>query len=136
MNVNTQFEIEIYLPPIPKVLYPNVKRVWQEKYRWSSWYHAATRYCCLEALQKWHKAHGSDFPTLSKSTVQLRLIFHRKARRDDDSILSASKSLFDGLKDAGLIRDDRSEVLTHLKPEIVIDKERDEEVVVILKGET
>jgi hypothetical protein len=70
----------------------------------------------------WAEAKRARIPPLEGATVQLTFIVHMERVRDDSNWLCRAGAIFDGLKAAGVIKDDSEKYLTHLKPEYVVDK--------------
>ena len=78
----------------------------------------------------WAEAKNAKIPLLKYVTVQLTFIVHQKRARDDSNWLCRAGAIFDGLKAAGVIKDDSEEYLSHAKPKYVVDKKQKPGVIV------
>jgi crossover junction endodeoxyribonuclease RusA len=100
----------IVLPLPPRVLSPNARAHWATKARATKLYRQAA---CVEAVL----VAGPPAVPWETATVLLRFFFRTRARRDRDNLLASMKAAFDGLADAGVVRDDSG--LTYMPVEVV-----------------
>jgi crossover junction endodeoxyribonuclease RusA len=101
--------IYITLPLPPRELSPNARAHWATKARATKRYRQAA---CVEAVLA-----GVPEAPWTAATVLLRFFFRTRARRDRDNLLASMKAAFDGLADAGVVRDDSG--LTYMPVEVV-----------------
>ncbi len=105
--------IRITLPLPDAILSPNSRGHWGAKYR-------AVRFHRDYARREIALAHGGDL-FLAECRIDITA-FHKIARRRDrDNLISACKSYFDGLADAGLVKNDSGITLGPVRFEV--DKE-------------
>lgn len=104
--------LTITLPLPPKALNPNWRGHWAikaAKVKQCRWESKMMAFCRRE-----------PFEVLEKATIQCRFYFRDKRRRDKDNLLASCKAYFDGLADAGLVRDDSQ--LSYLPVVVEVDK--------------
>lgn len=104
----------VVLPLPPRELSPNSRSHWRVKARHVKEYRHRARYETAFLLSK--------KPPLDAVRIEARFFFRDKRRRDRDNLLASLKSAFDGIADAGLVRNDSD--ITHLP--VVIDVDRNE----------
>lgn len=66
----------------------------------------------------WAAALEAKLPKVDHAQVQLHLLAPDRRRRDADNLAPTSKAVVDGLRDAGVLPDDSTDVIDHLMPAI------------------
>lgn len=106
--------IELQLPP--KQLGPNARTHWAARSRYTHSYRAAALWGVMDALdgkrERWPGA-----------TAKATFYWPDKRRRDIDNAEASLKAAWDGIRDSGLIPDDRAGVLDHEPTEFAVDRE-------------
>jgi Holliday junction resolvase RusA-like endonuclease len=93
--------IEIHLPIPPKWCNPNVRCNPFGKARAVRSLRNTAR---VEAAGAW----DDDWPPMKSASVSVTFNYHRYRKRDADNLLGTLKAAFDGIADAGVVRDDTS----------------------------
>jgi Holliday junction resolvase RusA-like endonuclease len=112
-------EITIVLPIPPRELSQNSSRQgsWRKRAKKAKGYrtdsYMITRDTMLEGVYKWKRA-----------SAQAVFYWPTNRRRDYRNAEAMLKAAYDGMVDAGLIVDDRSDVLTHQPTAFRVDKDR------------
>ena len=106
--------ITITLSLPSRVLSPNGRHHWRAKAK------AVKAYRSLAWLTTQQSIKGA--PLWKSATVVCHFYFAQRRGRDGDNLLASMKSAFDGIRDAGLIKNDVG--LTHLPVVIDYDKAR------------
>lgn len=110
--------VKIVLPLIPYRISPNGRLGYYKKAS-AVKKHRELAYFATWAAMKDSKIAGG----WEKAEATERFFWPTKARHDLRNAEGANKPYWDGVCDANLIVDDRSEVLTHLPSEFAIDRE-------------
>ena len=103
--------IEMPLPP--QELAPNARSHYMKKARATKMY----RTC---AMVRGHEQRTDDCP-FEAADVFVTFFVRDKGRRDRDNLLASLKSAFDGIADAGIVRDDAN--FTYYPVGIEVDRE-------------
>lgn len=105
--------LHLIIPAPPKVLHPNSRPHWRAKAAATKKYRNAVGAIAMSSLNapRWESAS-------CKATFYVR----DRRRRDADNALASLKAAFDGLRDAGVIKDDSG--LSHEPVEFAVDRER------------
>jgi len=111
--------VTITLPLPHRCLSPNARCHWAVKAKQTRWYRE-------NACGRTGLATKYARPEWPAATVAIEYNHHVKRNRDRDNALACLKSAFDGLADAGLIKNDSG--LTHLPIVFTVDKNRPEGV--------
>lgn len=98
---------EITLPHLPyRQLSQNARLHWAVKRKWTV---SARNEACIEAMSVLSRGKW-EMPT--KATIYYEFTVKDNRRRDVENLIAACKAHVDGIVDAGVITDDRWEVLT------------------------
>lgn len=124
-------ELTIVLPLVPRKLWPNGRPSKFARAKSVRVHRDSAFFATREAMRAKKVAGSWD-----KAEAIERFFWPDAGRRDTRNAEAANKSYFDGIVDAGLLTDDRSEVLTHLPSEFSIDRERPRLEITIRKGNT
>jgi crossover junction endodeoxyribonuclease RusA len=107
--------LNLTLPYPPKELHPNFRALWQVKMGVRKEYRWGVAVLALRQL-------GNPAPRLAPPvTAYLTFAFGVKRDRDEDNLLAACKSLFDGLVDARVLAGDDSKALHHGPVTVVVE---------------
>ena len=106
--------LTLVLPKPPRELMPNGRVHWRAKARLTKAHRQYAQVAALAALK-------GERPEWRRAVAQVVWYSPQAARLDGDNCLSAAKSYFDGLADAGVVANDRG--ITHLPVQIVKDSE-------------
>lgn len=91
--------VRFTLPLPPKVLSPNARPHWAVKAKAAKAYRFAARMASTSAWPVYA-------PSLDEADVVCVFHFKDRRNRDRDNLLASMKSAFDGLADAGIVRND------------------------------
>ena len=114
-----QETITIILPPIPKVLQPNCKAANPGMRMAEARATAAQR----ERVAGLIEQEECETRMWGRCLVTADMFFKRNRRRDEDNALGSLKAVFDGIVDAGVVRDDTKEFMERRIPDFHVDKE-------------
>lgn len=115
--------VTIELPLPPKELSPNARVHWRKKSE------AVKNYRLHSFVASYQGKHNPRWPA---ATTQATFYFKHKRRRDKDNFNAMLKSAWDGMVDAGLLKDD--DQLTHKPTVFETDKDNPRVEITITKG--
>ena len=109
-------EIVLVLPLPKPALSPNSRKHWRTRARATRRYRIAAYATVVEA--------GGQNLWWSRAVAQATFYWPDRRRRDVANAEASLKAAWDGFVDAGLIPDDRAEVLTHEPTRFELDRRR------------
>lgn len=107
--------VTIRLPLPSRELSPNGRFHWRSSARAKKFARLTAKYA-TEAQAGFARAGGE----MAKATCEARFYFKQDRRRDRDNLLASLKAYFDGVADAGLVRNDSD--MTYLPVVVAIDR--------------
>jgi crossover junction endodeoxyribonuclease RusA len=90
----------VELPLPPKELSPNARCHYHAKARAVKEYRTTSAIYAREAMGRYPAPH------LESARIKATFLFETNRRRDPDNLLASLKPAFDGLRDAGILKDD------------------------------
>lgn len=118
------------LPPASSS--PNARVHWTVRKRDADTYAEAVYYECVQLRNNIETNGHERFAPLYRARVDLTFIFREKRRRDPDNLVARFKPGLDAVVRAGLLFDDRADLITIGKPKIEVDPARAPETVIVL----
>jgi len=114
------------LPPASNS--PNARVHWAVRKRDADEYAEAVYYECVNLRNHL----GPEFTPLYRARVDLTFIFRLFRRRDPDNLLARFKAGLDAIVKAGLLFDDRADLITLGRPKIEVNPARAPETIIVL----